>query len=118
MSTEEIEFSGFDARHLVAIDANPWRVGEMLIEPILTLGHTPGCICYLIGDDIFSGDVLFAERCGVCLKIRAVHTMFASSQNLKRRQASNPRLSKTFLRETAWAAHVTAAPRKYLYECF
>jgi hydroxyacylglutathione hydrolase len=85
MSTEEIESSGFDARHLVAIDANPWRVGEMLIEPILTPGHTPGCICYLIGDNLFSGDVLFAEGCGICPDIRAAYTMFASLQNLKRR---------------------------------
>jgi hydroxyacylglutathione hydrolase len=92
MSTEEIEFSGFKAKHLVAIDANPWPVGEMLIEPILTPGHTPGCICYLIGDNLFSGDVLFAEGCGICPDIRAAHTMFASLQNLKRRVKPQTRI--------------------------
>ncbi len=85
MSTQEIAVSGFYSRHLVAIDTTPWAVGQMLIEPIITPGHTPGCTCYLIDDNLFTGDVLFAEGCGTCPDIEAAHAMFASLQHLKTR---------------------------------
>jgi len=83
MSKEEIETSGFRARQLIGIDTTPWAVGQMLIEPIFTPGHTPGCMCYLIADNLFTGDVLFAEGCGICPDIEAAHAMFASLQNVK-----------------------------------
>jgi len=85
MSKEEIADSGFSNRQLVGIDPIPWSVGRMLIEPMLTPGHTPGCMCYLIADNLFTGDVLFAEGCGICPDIGAAHAMFASLENVKTR---------------------------------
>jgi hydroxyacylglutathione hydrolase len=86
MSKREIALSGFHARQLVGIDADrAWSVGNMLIQPIWTPGHTPGCVCYLIGDNLFSGDVLFAEGCGICPDVEAAHQMFNSLQLLKAR---------------------------------
>lgn len=85
MSKLEIAASGFDATHLVGIDEVSWRVGCMEIQPILTPGHTPGCVCYLIGDNLFTGDVLFAEGCGICGDVAAAHQMFASLEKLKAR---------------------------------
>jgi hydroxyacylglutathione hydrolase len=89
MSKEGISASGFHASQLIGIDTSPLTVGQMLVEPIFTPGHTPGCMCYLIGDSLFSGDVLFAEGCGMCPDIEAAHAMFASLETLKTRL--NPR---------------------------
>jgi hydroxyacylglutathione hydrolase len=85
MSKEEAVAAGFSSRHLVHIDGCPWSVGVLSIEPILTPGHTPGCTCYLIGDDIFTGDVLFAEGCGMCRDAVAADAMFDSLEKLKAR---------------------------------
>jgi hydroxyacylglutathione hydrolase len=84
MSRQEILASGFRAPQLVAIEESAWWVGGMLIKPLLTPGHTPGCVCYLIGDNLFTGDVLFAEGCGICPDVDAAHQMFDSLQRLKR----------------------------------
>lgn len=83
MSKREIAVSGFSATQLVGIDEAPWFVGSMKIQPILTPGHTPGCVCYLIGDNLFTGDVLFAEGCGICGDIAAAYQMFDSLELLK-----------------------------------
>jgi len=39
-------------------------VGEMKIQVIHTPGHSPGSVCYLVGDDLFSGDTIFFESVG------------------------------------------------------
>ena len=64
----------------------------MIIEPIFTPGHTPGCMCYLIGGNLFTGDVLFTEGCGMCSDLEAAHAMFASLQDLKTRIKPHTRI--------------------------
>jgi hydroxyacylglutathione hydrolase len=92
MSKEEIATSGFNASTLIAIDRNSWAVGQMLIEGIPAPGHSPGSICYLIGDNLFAGDVLFAEGCGICNSVQAAHEMFSSLENLKARLKPQTRI--------------------------
>jgi hydroxyacylglutathione hydrolase len=83
MSHAEMAVSSFRSEWLVGIDSAPWYVGMMQIQPLHTPGHTPGCFCYLIGDNLFTGDVLFAEGCGMCPDQAAAYTMHASLEYLK-----------------------------------
>jgi hydroxyacylglutathione hydrolase len=92
MSRQEIDASGFEAGQLVSIDETPWSVGRMTIQPILTPGHTPGCVCYLIANHLFTGDVLFAEGCGICNGTAAAHDMFECLGRLKSRLKPHTRI--------------------------
>ncbi|MDL2237257.1 MBL fold metallo-hydrolase [Christensenellaceae bacterium OttesenSCG-928-K19] len=40
------------------------RVGDMEICVMHTPGHTGGCVCYIIGNNMFSGDTLFMQSIG------------------------------------------------------
>ena len=43
----------------VLSDDEELTLGNNRIRVIKTAGHTQGCVCYLIGDNLFSGDTLF-----------------------------------------------------------
>ena len=45
-------------------DGEILRVGGMAIEVMHTPGHTPACVSYKIGDDVFVGDTLFMPDYG------------------------------------------------------
>ncbi len=106
MSKQEIASSGFRAPELVGIDESAWWVGQMLITPLLTPGHTPGCVCFRIGDNLFTGDVLFAEGCGICPGVDAAHQMFDSLQRLKRELRPQTRI---------WPGHSFGKPPGQLF---
>ena len=40
------------------------KVGDLEFTVLETPGHTAGSVCYLIGNNIFSGDTLFQGSCG------------------------------------------------------
>ncbi|WP_024772249.1 MBL fold metallo-hydrolase [Aquimarina macrocephali] len=89
MSNEEIRYSGFHAPQLEGVGTTPWSVGQIQIEPLFTPGHTPGGMCYLIGNSLFTGDTLFAEGCGLCFDMQGAHNMFESIEYLKKRIVSD-----------------------------
>ena len=39
-------------------------IGQHPIEVIPTPGHSPGCVCFRIGNILISGDTLFIDGCG------------------------------------------------------
>ena len=45
-------------------DGDELTLGTIKIRVIATPGHTPGGVCLLAGDWLFSGDTLFAGSCG------------------------------------------------------
>lgn len=45
-------------------DGDVLDVGDMQIKVIQTQGHTEGGVCYLIGENLFSGDTLFKQSVG------------------------------------------------------
>ncbi|OCQ18826.1 hydroxyacylglutathione hydrolase [Pseudoalteromonas luteoviolacea] len=93
ISKEEVAASGFDAANIELLNNNtPWVTASMTVEPILTPGHTPGCICFKVGDNLFTGDVLFAEGCGIVPSVEAAYQMYDSIQLLKSRVADSTRI--------------------------
>lgn len=89
MSPQEVAWAKFQSSRLKSIEQTHWRIGTLEVEAILTPGHTPGCICYRIGDNLFSGDVLFAEGCGLCMSSSAAQQMFDSLERLKQQLPGN-----------------------------
>ena len=49
---------------LLVTDGVELQLGEIQIKVLHTPGHTSGCVSYLIGDRVFTGDSLFINGCG------------------------------------------------------
>ena len=47
-------------------DNDVLKLGELEIQVIHTPGHTQGGVCYLIENNLFSGDTIFRESIGRC----------------------------------------------------
>jgi hydroxyacylglutathione hydrolase len=62
MSTE---FMGRMANKIRTVaDGDEIRVGRLSIKCLHTPGHTPGSLCFLAGNCLFTGDTLFVDACG------------------------------------------------------
>lgn len=45
-------------------DGDSFTIGSIPVKVIHTPGHTPSCVCYLMGDAVFAGDTLFMPYVG------------------------------------------------------
>lgn len=86
MSERDSASFGFQCDNLRTISTEtPFQAAHMTIIPIPTPGHTLGSICYLIDDNLFSGDTLFIEGCGMCFgKESDPKRLFHSLQRMKK----------------------------------
>ncbi len=51
--------------HIVTIqDGTELSIGNLSIQTIHTPGHLPGCVCYQVGQHLFTGDMLFVNSVG------------------------------------------------------
>ena len=60
----DIRGNGRAFRSLVLKDGEKLQIGGLTIEVMYTPGHTPACISYRIGDNVFVGDTLFMPDYG------------------------------------------------------
>lgn len=72
--------SVMDKLSLINTEA-PMQIGRMIVTPIHTPGHTMGSICYLVGNNLFTGDTLFIEGCGMCFSNESDPKLLFSSLN-------------------------------------
>ncbi len=86
MAEEEMKFSGFNCLNLKSVK----HLQEITIEgfkivSILTPGHTPGSSCYLVENNLFTGDTIFIEGVGACSTLGGdADKMYDSVHLLKR----------------------------------
>ena len=67
MSADEIEHYKFKSPNLYGLDNNQIIcVDNMNVKCFLTPGHTKGSMCFQIDDNLFTGDTVFYEGCGMC----------------------------------------------------
>jgi len=84
MSKIEKEKSQFSCVRLLPInDKDIINVGDTKIICLLTPGHTEGSVCYYVDGNLFSGDTIFIEGCGMCLSRESAKEMFYSVQRIK-----------------------------------
>ncbi|PWU67371.1 MBL fold metallo-hydrolase [Gracilibacillus dipsosauri] len=86
LSQKEINASGFRCERLHAINDNDsLSLGGLSFRCLLTPGHTTGSMCFYLGNSLFTGDTLFTEGCGVCIRPGgSPEAMYSSIQRLKR----------------------------------
>ena len=64
-------------------DGDEITVGSLSFRVLSTPGHTPGCVCLLCENTVFSGDTLFCGACGrTDFQGGSVTQMFASLKKL------------------------------------
>lgn len=94
MSKQEIDYYHFQSENLFEIqDKETIMLGSTEVCCLFTPGHTVGSMCYLLSNNIFTGDTLFSEGCGICDGDGgSAEMMFESVQNLKSQLSKHTRI--------------------------
>lgn len=62
-NADDLKTDGSDFDRLFA-EGDSFEVGDLTFEVMHTPGHTPACVSYKVGDDVFVGDTLFMPDYG------------------------------------------------------
>jgi hydroxyacylglutathione hydrolase len=86
LSAHEASLYTPHARHLVRTkDGEVLSVGSVKIECLHTPGHTPGCQCFWVDGNLFTGDTLFIDAVGrTDFPGGDTRTLFESLKKIKR----------------------------------
>jgi glyoxylase-like metal-dependent hydrolase (beta-lactamase superfamily II) len=60
----EFEAATFGVLDISLSDGQELKLGEHMIKVLHSPGHSPGSVCFSVGDLLFSGDVLFRDSVG------------------------------------------------------
>ncbi|WP_052016254.1 MBL fold metallo-hydrolase [Halalkalibacter hemicellulosilyticus] len=84
ISAEANRICNISSKRIMLInDETPLLIGTLIIKPLLTPGHTKGSVSYLINENLFSGDTLLIEGCGICTdRTSDPHELFYSLRRL------------------------------------
>jgi glyoxylase-like metal-dependent hydrolase (beta-lactamase superfamily II) len=63
---------------VLVIDGDTINVGTVDVHVIHTPGHTPGSVCYLVGNHLFTGDTLYAQAPGESKGMEATQQILSS----------------------------------------
>lgn len=62
-NAQDMDTEGAEFDHLFK-DGETFKIGEVLVQVMHTPGHTPACMTYVMGQDVFVGDTLFMPDYG------------------------------------------------------
>jgi len=84
MEADEIDYRGFFCANLEGLeDGDRIDFGQSSFVGILTPGHTLGRFCFLGSREIFTGDTVFMEGCGICTPGGTPESLYASLRRLR-----------------------------------
>lgn len=85
LGIDEAHFYDYYVPHMELLhDYEQIHIGDILITCLHTPGHTKGSMCYFIEGNLFTGDTVFIEGCGICSELGgSAYEMFDSIQRLK-----------------------------------
>ena len=85
LAEAEAQYYDFYVPNMLCLqDGMQLHLGETIVTALHTPGHSKGSMCYQIGQNLFTGDTLFIEGCGLCTAPGgSPDEMYASLQKLK-----------------------------------
>ena len=85
-SSEVGQVKEIDRKKIITVeDGSEIKIGSLVIKVMHTPGHSPGSVCYILDNNVFTGDTLFIDAIGrTDLEGGDVHQMFESLGKIRK----------------------------------